>query len=65
MRTYRILCVSANKASERMWEDYAEDHGGIVLRVNPTLRRIPNFSYSGLSPTTIPGRLSTTKLSAF
>jgi DNA-dependent RNA polymerase auxiliary subunit epsilon len=43
MQTYRILCVSTNKASERMWEDYAEDHGGIVLRIEPNVAKDSKF----------------------
>lgn len=33
---YRIFCVSKDRASERMWEDYAQDHEGIVLRIEPS-----------------------------
>ena len=39
MQGYRILCVSTEKASERMWEDYAEDHQGIVLRIEPSTEK--------------------------
>ncbi len=36
---YTILCVSTDKACERMWEDYAQDHEGIVLRVEPSIEK--------------------------
>jgi Protein of unknown function (DUF2971) len=43
MRTYRILCVTADNASERMWEDYAQDHQGIVVRIEPNTEKASKF----------------------
>jgi hypothetical protein len=43
MQGYRILCVSTDNASERMWEDYAQDHEGIVLRIEPNTEKISKF----------------------
>jgi hypothetical protein len=39
LQRYRVLCVSTNRASERMWEDHAHDHEGIVLRIEPSVDR--------------------------
>jgi hypothetical protein len=36
---YTIFCVSTDKACERMWEDYAQDHAGIVLRIEPSIEK--------------------------
>jgi Protein of unknown function (DUF2971) len=43
MQTYRILCVTTDKASERMWEDYAQDHEGAVLRIEPNTEKASKF----------------------
>lgn len=37
MQGYRVLCVSSRHDSERMWDRYAENHQGIVLRITPNL----------------------------
>jgi hypothetical protein len=39
MQGYRVLCVTTDRASERMWEDCAEDHQGIVLRIEPSTEK--------------------------
>jgi len=39
MQTYRIFCVSLDKTSERMWEDHAQDHMGIAIRIEPNLEK--------------------------
>jgi hypothetical protein len=39
MQRYRIFCVSSDKSSERMWEDYAQDHQGIVIRIEPNVEK--------------------------
>jgi hypothetical protein len=39
MQGWRILCVSAQNNSERMWTDYAQDHQGIVLRILPNAEK--------------------------
>lgn len=41
MQSYRIFCVSTDKASERMWE---EDQQGTVLRVVPNLEKDSKFA---------------------
>jgi hypothetical protein len=43
MQGYRILCVTTDKASERMWEDYAQDHQGIALRIEPSTEKESKF----------------------
>ncbi len=37
MQDYRVLCVSTHRDSEEMWSGYAENHKGIVLRVEPNV----------------------------
>lgn len=39
MQDYRVLCVSSRKDSERMWESYADDHRGVVLRISPNIEK--------------------------
>ena len=39
LQRHRVLCVSSERASERMWEDYADDHAGIVLRISPSVEK--------------------------
>lgn len=39
MRSFRILCVSTLRDSERMWSRYAQDHQGIVLRILPNVEK--------------------------
>jgi hypothetical protein len=43
MQSYRLLCVTTDNMSERMWEDYAQDHEGIVLRIEPNKERASKF----------------------
>jgi hypothetical protein len=43
MQDWRVLCVSANKDSDRMWSEYAEDHKGIVLRIEPNIEKDSKF----------------------
>jgi len=43
LQQYRVLCVSDNNASKVMWERYAEDHCGIVLRVKPNEEKDSKF----------------------
>jgi|SRR5215467_14341247 len=43
MQSYRLLCVTTDNRSERMWEDYAQDHEGIVLRIEPDKERASKF----------------------
>lgn len=43
MQGYRVLCVSTLKDSERMWSEYAQNHDGIVLRIEPSVERDSKF----------------------
>ncbi len=43
MRSYRVLCVSTHKDSERMWTEYAEKHKGVSLRIQPNLAKDSKF----------------------
>ncbi len=45
MQDYRILCVSTNRDSEKMWSRYAENHKGIVLRVEPNVVKDSKFQH--------------------
>jgi endonuclease III len=43
MQGYRIFCVTTNKDSEKMWSTYAENHKGIMLRIEPNIARDSKF----------------------
>jgi hypothetical protein len=43
MQDYRVLCVTIHKDSERMWSDYAENHKGIALRIEPNVEKDSKF----------------------
>jgi hypothetical protein len=43
MQGHRVLCVATDKASERMWKDYAQDHRGVVLRIEPNVAKDSKF----------------------
>jgi hypothetical protein len=43
MQDYRILCVSTYNDSEKMWSGYAENHKGIVLRIEPNVAKDSKF----------------------
>ena len=43
MQDYRILCVTTIKDSENMWSDYAEQHKGIAVRIEPNLAKDSKF----------------------
>src|ERR1700689_3757196 len=43
LQSYRVLCVSTDKACDRMWEDHAQDHQGIVLRIEPSIEKASKF----------------------
>ena len=49
MQGWRILCVSTLKDSERMWERYAEDHQGVVLRIAPNIGKDSKYQLFGLA----------------
>jgi len=39
MQDYRVLCVTIHRDSEKMWSSYAENHKGIVLRIEPNVAK--------------------------
>lgn len=43
MQGHRVLCVTTDKASDRMWKEYAKDSQGIVLRIEPSLSKDSKF----------------------
>jgi Protein of unknown function (DUF2971) len=43
LQDWRVLCVTLNKDSERMWSEYAENHEGIVLRIEPNVEKDSKF----------------------
>jgi hypothetical protein len=43
LQRYRIFCATTTNSSERMWEDYAQDHEGIVLRLEPSVEQNSKF----------------------
>lgn len=50
MQNHRVLCVSTDNASDRMWREYAQDHQGIVLRIEPNVAKDSKFQ--GFAPVT-------------
>ncbi|MBT5550727.1 MAG: DUF2971 domain-containing protein [Nitrospina sp.] len=43
MQSYRVLCVSTCKDLERMWTEYAENHKGACLRIQPNFSKDSKF----------------------
>ena len=43
MQGYRVLCVTTHKDSERMWTEYAQNHEGIALRIEPCVQKDSKF----------------------
>jgi hypothetical protein len=43
MQHHRVLCVTTDKASERMWREYAQDHQGVVVRIEPNVAKASKF----------------------
>lgn len=43
MQGYRVLCVTSHKDSERMWNEYADKHKGVSLRIEPNLAKDSKF----------------------
>jgi hypothetical protein len=43
MQGWRVLCVTTNKDSEKMWSQYAENHKGIALRIEPNIAKDSKF----------------------
>lgn len=44
LQGFRVLCLTKNNNSEKMWARYADDHQGIVLRVMPNHAKDSKFS---------------------
>ncbi len=44
MQNYRVLCVTTSSKSEHMWQKYAQNHKGIVLRIEPNLQKDSKFT---------------------
>jgi hypothetical protein len=45
MQDYRVLCVTIHKDSDKMWSDYAENHKGVVLRIEPNVAKDSKFQH--------------------
>jgi Protein of unknown function (DUF2971) len=43
LQDWRVFCVTINKNSERMWSEYAEKHKGIMLRIEPNIKKDSKF----------------------
>jgi Protein of unknown function (DUF2971) len=43
LQRYRVLCVTTQRDSEKMWSGYAEGHKGIVLRIEPNIAKGSKF----------------------
>ena len=43
MQGFRVLCATTSKDSERIWARYAQDHQGIVLRIQPNVAKDSKF----------------------
>ncbi|MBU2898266.1 DUF2971 domain-containing protein [Vibrio hepatarius] len=43
MQDYRVFCVTTNLNSDYMWQNYAEDHKGIALRIEPNIEKESKF----------------------
>ena len=43
LQNYRVLCVTTDKASDRMWQEYAEADQGIALRITPNVEKNSKF----------------------
>jgi hypothetical protein len=43
MHAHRVLCVTTDKASDRMWREYAQNHQGVVLRIEPNVAKESKF----------------------
>src|SRR5215813_899950 len=50
MQNYRVLCVTTDKASDRMWKKYAHEEQGVVLRIEPSVAKDSKFQ--NFSPVT-------------
>jgi hypothetical protein len=43
LQSYRVLCVTHNLYSVRMWEEYAKNYTGIALKIRPNLAKDSKF----------------------
>jgi hypothetical protein len=43
MQGWRVLCVTTNNDSEKMWSEYAESHKGIALQIEPNVEKDSKF----------------------
>jgi hypothetical protein len=43
MQRMRVLCVTTNRDSESMWEEYAQHHKGIALRIEGNIAKDSKF----------------------
>jgi endonuclease-3 len=43
LQDYRVFCVTTQNDSEKMWSTYADDHKGIVLRIEPNIEKDSKF----------------------
>lgn len=43
MQGYRVLCVSIHNNSEQMWAEYAQQHKGVCLRIEPVIAKDSKF----------------------
>jgi hypothetical protein len=39
LQGYRVLCVTTHRDSEKMWSEYAENHKGISIRIEPNVAK--------------------------
>ncbi len=43
LQSYRVLCVTHNLYSARMWDEYAVNHSGIAVKIKPSLSKDSKF----------------------
>ena len=43
LQSYRVLCVTRNLYSVRMWDEYAINHSGIAVKIQPNLSKDSKF----------------------
>lgn len=43
MQNNRVFCVTTDKASDRMWREYAQEDQGIALRIEPSIEKDSKF----------------------
>ena len=43
MQATRVLCVTTHRDSKKMWVDYADNHKGIALRIEPNVAKQSKF----------------------